>query len=151
MKPAEDLSKRFWKKVDRKSDEECWEWAGATFVTGYGAVGSGARPSKALYAHRVSFELHFGEIPEGMVVCHKCDNRKCVNPCHFFLGTRSDNQRDMARKGRSANRRFHDRQIREIRWLRTTGMTLRALSEKFHVSESTISAIANRRTYQHVD
>jgi hypothetical protein len=93
---------RFWARV-QKSDG-CWEWTGAVNSRngGYGVIGiSGSR--KLTVTHRLSWEIHHGPIPDGLWVLHRCDNRKCCNPEHLFLGTHADNMRDMTAKGRQAN------------------------------------------------
>lgn len=75
----------------------CWEWQGCVQSNGYGRVRVNGRTE---YAHRVSYIAHHGEIPEGVDVCHKCDNRRCCNPAHLFIGSRFDNMQDAKKKGR---------------------------------------------------
>lgn len=90
---------RFWSKVE-KSDG-CWTWMAALHESGYGIIGLGGRGAGVDRAHRVSWRMHFGEIPKGMFVCHRCDNPKCVRPEHLFLGTAKDNSDDKWKKGRA--------------------------------------------------
>ena len=86
----------FWEKV--KKTDTCWEWTAAKNEKGYGVFGIGKETDKA---HRISYRLLVSEIPQGLFVCHKCDNPKCVNPDHLFLGTAQDNVKDMILKKRN--------------------------------------------------
>ena len=101
---------RFWSKVDRRGPDECWPWtAAARDRKGYGAFGLDGKIQKA---HRVSFLIEHGRWPEPCGL-HSCDNPPCCNPRHIFEGTKADNNRDMAAKGRCAHGDAH--------WMRVTG------------------------------
>jgi hypothetical protein len=93
------FNQRFWEKVNIAGENECWEWQASRNSKGYGCF---SVDGIIKLAHRVSFELANGDIPEGLFVLHKCDNRLCVNPVHLFLGSHIDNMRDMIRKNRQA-------------------------------------------------
>ena len=92
--------KRFWNKVAIAGPNDCWEWQASFHTTGYGQIRFN---HKKWTAHRVSWILINGEIPDALCVLHKCDNRKCVNPKHLFLGTNYDNMKDKTNKGRHHN------------------------------------------------
>ena len=104
------LSERLWKYVTKRGPDECWNWFGKSMIRGYGLLGIGGRKDGKMLAHRVSWILANGPIPEGgpephgYVVMHTCDNRLCCNPAHLRLGTQYDNIEDMNRKGRHVPR-----------------------------------------------
>lgn len=144
------LETRFWSRVAKQ--EGCWLWRGGFSSTGYGAI---SYQDKQLGAHRVSYELHFGKIPDGMHVCHTCDNRACVNPDHLFLGTVQDNLRDAACKGRTAggmrngNVRFTKDEILEIRAsAKTTGIN--EIARQRQASATHISRIVRRLLWKNI-
>lgn len=93
-----DPVERFWSKVE-KTDGGCWLWQAARISGGYGVMGIRGGQRNVL-AHRFSWELHRGPIPDEFFVCHRCDNPSCVRPDHLFIGTALDNSRDMMNKGR---------------------------------------------------
>jgi hypothetical protein len=98
MREMADIASRFWSKVDATGGiDACWPWTGVRIPSGYGQLWSGKRHRPAT---RIAVLLSGRDIPAGMIVCHTCDNPPCVNPDHLFVGTYSDNMRDMLAKGR---------------------------------------------------
>ncbi len=97
---SDTLLLRFWQKVE-KNPEGCWSWTATIDRGGYGSIGT---PTGLEYAHRLSWIIHNGPIPNGLFVLHHCDNPPCVRPDHLFLGTHQDNQDDRLRKGRRIGR-----------------------------------------------
>jgi hypothetical protein len=100
MRARKPIAERFWPKVDSSAGPSaCWPWTASCKVKGYGQIGAGGR-QRPLLAHRVAWEIANGPIGEGLVVCHSCDNPKCCNPAHLFVGTQAENLQDMTSKGR---------------------------------------------------
>ena len=160
---TEKVIKRFWAKVNKKSEEECWGWEAYKDAKGYGQM----RINYKRYgAHRISWLIHNGEIPEhdswhGMCVCHTCDNPGCVNPSHMFLGTQQENVKDMRDKGRGVlpdnrgerqgSHKLTEKQVREIREKYTPHVyTQYKLAKEYGVSESTVHYIVNYVTWESV-
>lgn len=140
----------FWSKVVRKEDA-CWEWRGSRDSSGYATLGKHKEP-----AHRLSYRLHCGDIPRGMVVCHRCDNPPCTNPDHLFLGTPAENSADMVRKGRSnrgernGHARLTEADVLTIRAERSEGWTLQAIATTHGLSIPGVHDIVTRRRWAHV-
>lgn len=140
-------------RTDRSSG--CWEWQGTIARTGYGQMR--LRNEATLLAHRLSYELHYGPIADGMCVLHRCDNRRCVNPDHLFLGTKGDNNTDRHTKGRSnyargeqRSKKLTDADVRMIRELRDLGVPLKEIARRYGIVESHVSQIHRRKIWAHV-
>jgi hypothetical protein len=124
---------RFWSKVDIGKSDKCWEWKRGTQSKGYGSVSIGNK--KTALAHRVAYFLEEGEIPEKMVVRHKCDNRLCCNPRHLEIGTIADNNRDAKERGRIAIGEGHGR-------TKFSDETVEGFREKYETGNYSISELA---------
>jgi hypothetical protein len=133
----------------------CWSWAGSHNRKGYGCCRVGGRGAKSILAHRLSWRLNMGEIPEGLFVLHKCDNPGCVRPDHLFLGTNIDNIKDRIMKGRrgsqahkgkpSPRRRISEAQVIEIKEMFERGETPADLGIYFNISREHAWRIATGR------
>jgi len=143
-----DKMERFNMQVDKT--DGCWMWKGTISQGRYGQFGWNYR---TLSAHRASYLLHVGEIPDGMFVCHRCDVPACVNPEHLFLGTASDNSRDAAQKGRhyvgekNARAKITESQALEIRAL---SLPAPDIAKMYGLCPSTVYRIKNGTYWKHI-
>lgn len=142
---------RIKKRVEVDHSTGCWNWSGVLHKQGYGMIRSGRTQH---LTHRASYTVFKGDIPQGMFVCHRCDNRRCVNPDHLFLGTVQDNQLDMKNKGRSvfgercSTAKLKEADVLKILSMKNSGMTGRAIAKAFNVSPSLVCMIAKGKVWQ---
>lgn len=131
----------------------CWEWAAKTGPNGYGILTQGNR---GIAAHRFSYELHVGPIPDGMMVLHSCDNRRCVNPRHLRVGTHAENMDDRQVRLRTPTgaklpqTKLDEHKVREIRQLSRDGFSHAKIAARFDVSRRAIQAVLSRQSWKHV-
>lgn len=151
--PAQ-LEARLWSKVnipDDRNPDVCWEWT-AGLRDGYGAMSVWGRK---IDAHRLAWQYtHADPIPENLCVCHTCDNRKCCNPAHLFLGTRAENNKDRARKGRSAhnsNCKYTEAQIQQIFELNKQGLNNAAIGRTMGTSGAYVGYVLSGKIRRRVE
>lgn len=153
--PRTPLADRFFSMIGKKTDSGCILWGGATSGFGYGVINRGGRSYPAM-AHRVAFELMVGPIPRGMNVLHSCDNPPCVNPVHLRPGTLQDNSDDMVSRSRQYRDARHwaakldHMKVLQIRSMISAGVPLAHVGKAFGVSDTSIAAIRNGRTWRQV-
>lgn len=156
-KVAHTWPSRFWEKVVKLPGDGCWEWSGSLYWSGYGRV-PGIDKTTSRKAHRVSWELAFGQIVEDGKSCvlHRCDNRKCVRPDHLFLGDRADNTRDAVRKGRNTrgervgNHKLTEDNVISMREKRRSGIGIGDIAREFGVSYTAAYTAITRKSWAHV-
>jgi hypothetical protein len=150
---------KFWSRVDVGPLEACWEWIGP--ISHRGGYATAVHHSKRLGAHRLSWILARGAIPQGMVVRHRCDNPKCCNPNHLELGTHKDNVQDMIQRGRRApasakgvrncKAKLSEQDVRQIRTAYAQGGTSTIkLAKQYAVTQGLISQIVRHRIWRHI-
>jgi len=149
--PPERLVKAFWERVTVGGDGDCWPWSGCKAPKGYGTLHDW-RTRKNIRAHRLAYRIANGSIPEGMMICHTCDNPPCCNPKHLFAGTNQDNVNDRDRKGRFKMpphivRKFSDADVIAIR---ADARSNYAIAADWGVDATTIRRIRVRQSYRHV-
>lgn len=155
-RPRISLRERFLATVRKGQGGECWEWPIAD-AWGYGFIGEGGKHGRRLKAHRVAYEVFIGPIPDSLFVCHRCDNRRCVNPDHLFLGTHRDNMADMVTKKRGAGpghkgedhgrAKLTEGQVLAIR---SASGTLKEIGTAFGIRHSQVWNIKNRVSWAHI-
>lgn len=133
---------------------DCWEWSGYIHPTGYGGT---SIDGSFILAHRLSYETFVQPIPKNFCVLHRCDNRRCINPDHLFLGSRADNNADRDKKGRAAigdrifTTKLSPKGVLQIRQLFSTGdHTKKDLADRFGVSANNIKEIVTNRIWKHL-
>lgn len=144
--------KRLWHKIKKVGD--CWEWQGARTEKGYGRLSINNRDKRA---HRVAWELTYGPIPQGLLVCHHCDNPSCINPNHLFIGTHQDNINDAIKKGfpngwssggqsgeKHPQAKLNIITVKKMRELHKKGMTERKLAKMFHIGRTQAHRVVAR-------
>lgn len=144
---------RFFKKIMPEPNTGCWLWSGAPYGEGYGSF---MHKGVIMRAHRFSYLIHKGEIPDGLHVLHTCDVRCCVNPDHLFLGTNIDNINDKIKKGRQANgasinnSKLVGDQVMEIVSLYNSGNSIKSISKIFNITTANLYYIVSGITWGHL-
>jgi len=154
---------RLLRMIQIKHDTNCWEWKGAKKRKegDYGSLIIGSRTDKTrktISAHRYSYIVFNGDVPDGLWVLHKCDNPSCINPEHLFLGTRQDNIDDRENKNRNNHAvgercpraKLKEYQVLEIRSMLSNGKSIRGLARKYGVHHHTIMDIRDNKTWCHL-
>lgn len=150
--PYATIADAFWKYCGSAGPSECWEWQGVIQKSGYGEL---YYKGHKYYAHRVCWEIHNGPIPDGLYVCHECDNRKCTNISHLWLGTHLDNVADMISKGRNPRgESHHSAKLKQsdvliIRSDKANGATYAELAERYGVTPSAIQGVVMNINWKH--
>lgn len=162
-RPRIPFEERFFARVDKDTESGCWNWTGSCswhWRDKTPTYGHTTLNGKRMGAHRASYIYHKGEIPEGLDVLHACDNTKCVNPDHLYLGTHADNMRDRITKGR-ANMLRGSKQPQakltedDVRYIRKVyaegGVTYKQLGAQFGVSSTSIYQVITRKFWKYTD
>lgn len=143
----DDLISLFYDRVSHEDSNGCWIWGGNKMCHGYGRLDTG---KQVLYAHRISYMIHHGDISKGLVVRHKCDNRICVNPAHLEIGTHGDNAKDREERHLDYHIRGENKPQAKLKQIQVNQIRQRykpgngkLLAQEYGVSPATISLIVN--------
>lgn len=136
----------FWGKVSKNIETSCWEWTGKLNNQGYGTF---QFRGKRRLVHRISYRIKYGKFPKDLFVCHRCDNPKCVNPDHLFLGTAKDNMNDAAVKGRAARKYTADVVMKAVKLVRS-GLNRKETAKIVGMSHALVVQIMNGWVWGHV-
>lgn len=168
-KPCTPVEERLWGMVNKT--DSCWLWTRSVRRDGYGYIRENGRKGKDWGVHRLSYVIANGPIPDGLLVLHTCDVRRCVNPAHLFVGTYQDNMDDCVRKGRSASgdrngsrlypermpkgsdhllARLTEESVKEARQRYANGESIHKMNEGYGVSVPTLWKAVVRQTWKHV-
>jgi len=158
---VKSIVERFWEYVPNRPEGDCWEWAGTANQRGYGVIRMAGTRKKKQATHVALFVKTGRWVPTGMAACHRCDNPRCVNPDHLFVGTYSDNMRDMVAKGRHKSpppqcfprgSAHHSAKLTEeaVREIRDSCENQPKLAAKYGVCQQTISDIRRRVIWAHI-
>lgn len=149
------LEDRFFRKINKT--ESCWLWTGNVRPNGYGSIQEGGKGSRTISVHRLSYQLHKGQIPNGLVVMHSCDTPACVNPDHLSIGTYKENTADMIAKGRkrtvapkgigNGKAKLNDDLVR---YIRQSNKNAASIARELSLSGNCIRGVRSGRTWSHV-
>jgi len=155
MKVSLELVERFHEKWVLDVESGCWLWTASTAGNGYGQIKiPGER--RQIYAHRLSYLIHYGELSDSVLVCHVCDNPSCVRPSHLFVGSPKDNLTDMKEKGRhlfgvkNAKAKLTDDLVRHVFKLSSLGLSQGKIAKTFGVAQGTIFKILHGQRWEHI-
>lgn len=136
---------RFWSKVRKGKQDECWPWTASFGSNKYGQIRQG---KKNHTSHRLAYELTYGSVPKGMCVLHQCDNTACCNPLHLRIGTHAENMRDMIAKGRNPRILPHtidtSERERAIKTLYIAGFTTNNIARLLHIKMPTVNVVIDK-------
>jgi hypothetical protein len=146
------LAQRFWSKVDPAPSSCCWEWTANTDPDGYGRF---KLNTKQLGAHRVAYTLTKGEIPDGLMVRHTCDNPACCNPDHLILGTHADNMTDMAERNRcnppKGEQHYNSKlTVKQVMEIYNSPLPQNEIAELYNISKTIVSRIKHKKRWKHI-